>query len=119
MNLERGNVKAAIREFEEAISIDKNKKEMLNNVASVFAERGHINRAIEYYHRALKTDLNHFNARRNLGLLYEQLGDYSRAAFQYSKALELKPNNYETFLKYQEIKKKLSEKRENRASDKR
>lgn len=74
-----GDDEAAVRAFEEAVSLDPRHYRALTNLGNVALEQGQIDEAITHYEAALKLNENFANAHHNLGVAYRRKGDINKS----------------------------------------
>ena len=94
---QRGQVDAAIGEFEKALEIDPGSPELHYNLATAFLQKGQGDEAIVQYQKAVAIDPNYVEARYNLGNLLLQLGKVDEAIVQYQKAVAINPDFAEAY----------------------
>jgi len=91
--MEMGRIDDAALCFEQAILIDANHAEALNNLAYVLATKVEkLDRAIEYINRALAKDSLRAEFHHTHGWVLFKTGEVQRSTVSFIKAIELKPN---------------------------
>jgi tetratricopeptide (TPR) repeat protein len=81
--------------FEQALALDKNSAEGLNNLGFVAQMEKRYNRAIKYYTKALEIRSNSPTFHYNLGSAYFAKHDYAKATQEYGTAYQLDPNIFQ------------------------
>jgi protein O-mannosyl-transferase len=87
----RGQMDAAIAQYEEALAIKPDYVEAHNNLGNVLAGRGEHAAAITQYRMALRIKPDHAEAHNNLALALADGGQVDAAIAHYEKALALEP----------------------------
>jgi uncharacterized protein (TIGR02145 family) len=83
---------------DEALAINGNLAEALNNRGIAHFYNGDYDRAIEDYNSALKIKPDYAEALNNRGVAYSNKGNHDRAIEDYNSALKIKPDDAKTFL---------------------
>jgi tetratricopeptide (TPR) repeat protein len=84
--------------FEQAIKVNPDHREALNNLALLLFEEGAINPAKSLLERAVRADPTFADAHSNLGSVYARLGDHGRAEQEFRRAIQLDAANPLPFL---------------------
>ncbi len=95
------NYEDALVYYQQALQLDPNYREALNNMSITYREagkyygekRGDLQKALQYLHKAYEMRPNEYETLRLLGVAYGQNGDVSKAVAFFQKAVELEPNN--------------------------
>ncbi len=86
--LNENNIQPAFVEFQKALELNPNDKEVLNAIGIIYLLKlEDFPRAIEFFQRALEIDKNFSEASNNLGFAYERTGKYNEAVESYKVAL--------------------------------
>lgn len=86
--LSDNNIQPAFVEFQKALELNPNDKEVLNGIGVIYLLKlEDYPRAIEYFQKALKVDNNFSEATNNLGVAYEKTGKYEEAVNSYKAAI--------------------------------
>lgn len=86
--LNDNNIQPAFVEFQKALELNPNDKEVLNAIGVVYLLKlEDYPKAIEYLQRALRVDRNFSEASNNLGFAYEKSGKYDAAVDSYKVAI--------------------------------
>jgi tetratricopeptide (TPR) repeat protein len=88
----RGNDRA-IADFDEAIKLDPEFVNPLNDRGLAYFKKGQLDRAIADYDQALKLRRFYLDARLNRALAYQGKGEYDRAIQDYDEAVRDYPNS--------------------------
>ncbi len=80
----------AIKHFKEALRLDENFSEALNNLGNTYAKMGEFDKAIEAYKKAISNPLykNAALALNNLGMVYYRIAKYDEAIDSFKEALK-------------------------------
>lgn len=80
----------AIKHFKEALRIDENFSEALNNLGNTYAKMGEFDKAIDAYKKAISNPLykNAALALNNLGMVYYRTAKYDEAIDSFKEALK-------------------------------
>ncbi len=89
---QRGRVREAIVQFQEAEEIRPGFAESHYNLAKALADGGQVEAAIAEYQKTLDIKPDHADARLNLGIALEKHGQFREAVVEYEKALVIKPD---------------------------
>jgi len=86
--LNDNNISPAFVEFQKALELNPNDKEVLNGIGVIYLLKlEDFPKAIDYFERALRVDKNFSEASNNLGFAYEKLGKFNEAVAAYKAAL--------------------------------
>src|SRR3954453_2153438 len=85
----------AKKNYEQAVKLDKQYSEAINNLGTVYYSQKSYRRAIGYYKKALRISPATASVWANLGAAYFGRKDYKHAAEYYEKALKLDPDVFE------------------------
>ncbi|MEW6214162.1 MAG: tetratricopeptide repeat protein, partial [Nitrospirota bacterium] len=86
--LNDNNIQPAFVEFQKALELDPNNKEILNMIGIIYLlNLENYPEAIKYFQRALRIDKNFSEASNNLGIAYEKAGRFNEAIESYKIAL--------------------------------
>jgi tetratricopeptide (TPR) repeat protein len=88
-----GNVKAAEREWKEALSFNPHNAIVLNNLGLICDREKRYDDAIEYFHQAMQLKPNYTDPHLNLGSAYAEIGRKQEAELQLRAAVALSPLN--------------------------
>jgi tetratricopeptide (TPR) repeat protein len=89
---QRGQIKAAIEEYQRAIRLNPGYAEAHYNLADAYEEIPNYDKALEEYQRAIDADLTFYPAYNNLSRLYIlRRRDYGAALRLLDRAINLKP----------------------------
>ena len=87
--------KDAKKSFEQAMKLDKNSAEGLNNLGYMAQIDKRYNRAIKYYEKALAIRPNSATFHYNMGAAYFAKHDFEKATFQYHTAYQIDPDIFQ------------------------
>jgi tetratricopeptide (TPR) repeat protein len=90
----KGDLDAAIKEYQEALRLDPNFSGAHYNLGRALASEGNLDAAIKEYQEALRLDPNFSGAHNNLGVALAIKGDQNAAIKEYREALHLEPNYF-------------------------
>jgi tetratricopeptide (TPR) repeat protein len=97
--LKKGQVVAAIEQFQTALELEPENASARNNLGAAFLEQGRVDEAIEEYQKAIAVEpenlIAQHMAQRMLGNLLLRKGQVDQAISHYLKALEINPANAE------------------------
>ena len=86
--LNDNNIQPAFVEFQKALELNPNDKEVLNGIGVIYLLKlEDYPKAIDYFQRSLTVDKNFSEASNNLGVAYEKLGKYDEAVSSYKAAI--------------------------------
>jgi protein O-mannosyl-transferase len=88
----KGDLDAAIQEFQEALWINPNYTVAHNNLGVALTSKGDLNAAIREYQEALRINPNYTDAHYNLGVALTSKGDLNAAIREFQEALRINPN---------------------------
>lgn len=89
---QRGQIKAAIKDYQQAISLNPGYAEAHYNLADAYEEIPDYEKAVDEYQRAIDADLSFYQAYNNLSRLYIlHLKDYGKALRLLERAMSLQP----------------------------
>jgi len=90
---ERGDLKAAIAQYEEALRLKEDYASVHNNLGGILRTMpGRSDEAFEHIREAVRLEPGFAEAHNNLGVWYGDRGDRENAAAEYGEALRLKPS---------------------------
>ena len=89
--LDRGEIQAAVAEFEAVLQEDPTQAVALNNLGVARARQGRTDEALALYREALQRKPRYAEAWNNLGVLMEERGEWSEARAAYQQALAIDP----------------------------
>ncbi|MBD3367355.1 MAG: tetratricopeptide repeat protein [Candidatus Eisenbacteria bacterium] len=90
---EQGETERAIREYEQAISIDPAYAKSYLNLGALLAEQGENEQAADVFRRAIRLDPEYADARINLAIILERRGMYDEALAQIDTVLTHDPGS--------------------------
>lgn len=85
----------AKKDFERAMSIDKEQADTINNLGVVFYEIKKYGKAIKYYNRAIEIKPDVASYYSNLGAAFFSKKEFDKASTAYAQALRLDPEIFE------------------------
>lgn len=86
--LNENNVQSAFVEFQKALELNPNDKEVLNAIGVIYLLKlEDFQKAIDFFQRAIRVDQNFSDGYNNLGFAYEKAGRFNDAIDSYKKAL--------------------------------
>jgi tetratricopeptide (TPR) repeat protein len=88
----KGDVDAAIKEYQAALMISPNFFESHFNLGLALFRKGNMDEAIKEYREALKINPNDVETHYNLGVALGRKGDLDEAIKEYREALKINPN---------------------------
>jgi tetratricopeptide (TPR) repeat protein len=88
-------LKAAEKEFNHALKLNRTYAEALNNLGVVFFMRKKYGKAISEYEKALKLSETSASFHSNLGMAYFEKKQFEKASTEFLRALELDPRIFE------------------------
>lgn len=91
-HIERSNYKAALRAYEQALSLATIDPEIFFYMGFVYEDLGMLELALEYYRRALALAPTMVRALEYSGVVYHKLRQYEKALQYYNKAIKLEPD---------------------------
>jgi protein O-mannosyl-transferase len=90
--LEKGQVDAAVIQYQKAVEIRPNYLEAHCNLGNSFLQEGHLDEAVAQYQKAVEINPNYFAAHQNLGAALGQEGRWDEAITQFRLVLRLNPD---------------------------
>ena len=93
---------SAIRNYQQAIKIDPQNLEALNNLAVVFKKLGQLEKAKAILNQALKLGATHAGTHYNMAVLYEEIGNNKSAIHFYQEFAKLGSTSHPSLV--QEVK---------------
>jgi DNA-directed RNA polymerase subunit alpha len=93
IELDSGDLEAALAEYEKAIELDPDHAWAVFRSAFIYDMRGNDAKAIELYKRIAESEACYVGAVTNLGLLYEDAGDLEKAVACYRNVVRVQPGN--------------------------
>ncbi len=91
----KGDLDAAIHEYQETLRINPKYFEAHNNLGIALASKGDLDAAIHAYQKALRINPNYMEAHNNLGVALASKGDFNAAIHEYQETLRINPNYLE------------------------
>jgi tetratricopeptide (TPR) repeat protein len=88
-----GNIRAAEREWNEALPFNPQNPIVLNNLGLICAQEKRYSDAVEYFLRAIRLKPNYTDPHLNLGSAYTEIGRTEAAELQLRAAVALSPLN--------------------------
>ena len=86
-----GDLDEAIKSYKNALSINRNAIEVLNNMGLALKEKGKLNQAIDIYKKVLEINPHFCEAYSNMGIALKESGRLDDAIDAYNKALLINP----------------------------
>ncbi|MFA6989067.1 MAG: tetratricopeptide repeat protein, partial [Candidatus Gastranaerophilaceae bacterium] len=83
----------ALKEFNNAISLNNDNQKAYNNAGKIYREMGKLDKAEEYFRKAISASPNYSEAVMNLGTVLYQKNQPDEAISKYYKAIELNKKN--------------------------
>jgi len=90
-----GHLDAAIKRYEQSLSINPNYSEAHYNLAGTLQELGELNSAVESYEKSLALKPDYAEAHNNLGNTLRELKQLESAITSYQNAIAIKPDYVE------------------------
>ncbi len=91
----KGDLDAAIKEFQEALTIDPSYFEVHDHLGLALAKKGDLDAAINEYQKALAVSPNWVEAHNHLGVAFAKKGDLDAAISQFQITLTINPDFYD------------------------
>ena len=88
---ERGEIEAAIADYEESLALEQEQAQVLNNLGNLYKNCGRLEDAIAAYRSAIDADGSLAEAHFNLGTAFFESGERAQAIAQCRTALALRP----------------------------
>jgi tetratricopeptide (TPR) repeat protein len=92
-----GQFDLALSDFDRAVALNPNDKDMRFNRAVTFERKGDLDQAIQDLNEVLRSKPDHALARYERGYVYLRKKDYDRAIEDLSQAVRLKPDNAKAY----------------------
>jgi len=108
---EKGYLKEAEKEYQEALEINPNWAEALSNLGVIYEQKNELEKAIEFYQRAILIKPDYPEVYYNLGVLYWKKGEWDKVVTNFEKVLQYNPVHEEARKHLPEVKGKLKVKR--------
>jgi tetratricopeptide (TPR) repeat protein len=89
------DLRSAKKNYEQAIRLDPNYGEAINNLGTIYYGQQSYRRAVRQYKKALRELPESASIESNLGTAYFARKDYKKAADAYEKAMQLDPDVFE------------------------
>ncbi len=103
--MEEGNFIAARNTIDEAISLNFNSPDLLNQIAVIFHRQGNLDSAAYYYEKVLAIAPHHQSASANLGMIFfidgnnlYKSGRLDQAVLKYQRSIQLSPSNPDAYI---------------------
>jgi tetratricopeptide (TPR) repeat protein len=87
----KGDIDAALKDYDEAIRISPTSSSWWNNRANLYQKKRDADRALQDYNRSIELNANSAIVYGNRGNAYSNKRDYESALADYDKALQLNP----------------------------
>ena len=87
-----GNLAEARHYYEQALALEPEYPEALNNLANILRAEGELTRAKQYYQQALALKPNYEQAYNGLAVTLQELGEWTAALDYFRKAVEINPD---------------------------
>ena len=91
--LNKKDGETAIRDFDEAIRIDRRNAQGWTNRGEAYQRKGNFDKAISDHTEAIRIDAKHPDAWFNRGIAHHNKGDNARAIADYRQALKVNPKD--------------------------
>jgi tetratricopeptide (TPR) repeat protein len=85
----------ALREFEQAVLLDPDYTDALNNLATVYGSIGRKTEALALLQKTLTLDPGHLQAKYNLAINYYEMGMYPDSVREYEDIIAIAPDSKE------------------------
>ena len=92
----QGRFDEAIKNYRQAIQLNPNYAEALNNLGIALADKGRFGEAIEAFSKAIQINPNDCKVLNNLGGSLADMGQFDEAIENYRKAIQINSNRPET-----------------------
>ncbi|MGA2243247.1 MAG: tetratricopeptide repeat protein [Verrucomicrobiota bacterium] len=92
---QKGNMDAAIAQYQEALQIKPNYAEIHNSLGSALFQKGSVDEAVAQYQTALQINPDYAEAHYNFGFALFKMGQVDEAIAHYQTALQIKPDYVE------------------------
>jgi tetratricopeptide (TPR) repeat protein len=86
--------------YEQAVKLNPNYHEALNNIGTIYYTKKNYRRAISYYRRAIKLEPNQASIHSNLGMAYFSRNQLDPAVEEFRTALKIDPEVFEHHSSY-------------------
>jgi hypothetical protein len=103
-HLRKGALEKAERDFQAAISANRNSGAAHNNLGKVYLLRGQHYMAAQEFDRAVELMPNRFEPVLNLGLVYENVDRFAEAEEHYAIAYDMDPNHPDVLAHYARVR---------------
>ncbi len=92
----RGQVDAAISQYQEAVRLGPQDFTAHNNLGNALAQKGQTDEAIRQFQEAIRLKPDYVDARNNLGAALYEKGQFDEAICQFEEAIRLEPDYADT-----------------------
>ena len=92
VNMQAGNVEAAIADFERVRSLDEHEAESRYTLGMMAVDQGDYERAEKLFNEIKKSNSKSALAHEGLGMMYKEQGDYAKAVVYLSEVIKQDPN---------------------------
>ncbi|MBI2337509.1 MAG: tetratricopeptide repeat protein [Deltaproteobacteria bacterium] len=99
-SFEIGQLEHALKLFQEALLIDPNNSEVLNNLGMVYRQQDNMNEALKYYQLAIEKNASCAECFNNMGVVYTKQNSFKEAGESFIKAITLKPEYPDAYFNY-------------------
>ena len=87
----KGDIDAAIAEFQESVAINRNNFDAFNNLGLAYSGKGDLDAAIREYQQALLIKPEYPGGHNNLGVAFGKKGNLDAAILEFQEALQINP----------------------------
>jgi len=99
-SFEIGQLEHALKLFQEALLLDPNNSEVLNNLGMVYRQQDNMNEALKYYQLAIEKNASCAECFNNMGVVYTKQNSFKEAGESFIKAITLKPEYPDAYFNY-------------------
>lgn len=108
---QKGYLKEAEEEYQEALAINPYWAEVLCNLGVIYEQKGDLEKAIDTYQRAILSKPDYAEAYYNLGVIYWKKGEWDKVVANFEKVLPYNPEHLGVKKYLPQAKLKLEEKK--------